>query len=307
VIGIAFVCGLLCKESCVALVPVCLVWIMARKMADRRPLEPAKWKVLIVLFAILAAYLPLWKVANTEAGEPASQFQCDPWRAVIVLRHSVIAVLPAAEADLPQKNKWAFVPLALAALAVAGRRGLARRAVLMALGLSLWILPAALFALTKYPWDLQLYYAHFSVFGLAVLAALAIGRLSDVGRTARTGTVPCLATLLAVVWLALAGQTIRDGIRRRASPALGEAAVARTIYEQLDSELRTRHFQRVVFLSLSPDVWAPMHNGDMLRVLFPRISADYAGWEGFRPPRSLRTSAGTLVVRSDKRNLTVVR
>ena len=309
VIGISFGCGLLCKESCVVLAPACLAWIAARKIAARQPWDSAERKLAIVLIAILAVYLPIWKLVSIEAHRPASQLQCDPWRAMIVLRNSVIAVIPANEADLPQKNKWAGLPLALAALAALRRRSLASTTALLVLGLSLWILPAAIFVLTKYPWKLQLYYAHFSVIGLAVLTALAVQRILDACNAFRAAKIgfACVVVVIAAVWIGLAGGTIRDGIRNRASPALVEADMAKTVYEQLDGELRSRPVQRIVFVDTSGPVWASIQFGEMIGVLFPAVRVDYAGRNGFEPQKDLRTSATTLVARSGDRGLTVVR
>jgi len=308
-IGVLFACGLLCKESCVVLVPACLGWIGVRMILARRWFESAERKLALVLIAILAVYLPLWKIASKEAGRSESQLQFNIGRGLTVLQDSVIAVVPAAESSLPRSAWWLLPPLALAALAMANRRRRAQNASYLVLGISLWILPAAIFAFTKYPWVLQLYYAHFSVIGLVVLAALAVDSLADAVKATRWQTVAaCTAAVLLAAWIGLSGRTIQAGIHDRASPALFEADLARAAHEQLDATIRSRHYRRVIFFDLSELMWASMQYGDMMQVFFPWVTAQCDGHKGFEAPEGAKTTSTTLVVRqTGPRNLSIVR
>jgi len=233
-----------------------------------------------------------------------------------------MAVVPAAEKDLPRSTWWLLPAPVLAAIAAASRRKTARSFGYVALGLSLWVLPAAMFVFTRYPWVLQLYYAHFSVIGLALLAALAVeslqGRLNAwrglEGRARPTAAVLSvwgvvgLASLVFGVWIGFAGRTIRAGIRQRASPALYQADFAKTAYEQLRPHLQTAQYRRIVFLDVSNTMWASIYYGEMIPLFFPKVGAVCDGRDGFQAPRRLRTSSTTLVVRqTGEKDLTIVR
>ena len=93
------------------------------------------------------------------------------------------------------------------------------------------------------------------------------------------------AVVLLGVWIGLGGRTIREGIRLRASPALGEADLAKAAYEQLAPQLKTGRYKQVVFLDVSEVMWSSMHGGNMIRVFFPGLRADCDGRDGFQAPR----------------------
>ncbi len=322
IIGITFACGLMCKESCAVFAPACLAWIAARKFIARRPFAPAEWKLVVVLIAILAVYLPIWKLSYTVADESAGRLQFNLSRGEWVLEDSVIAVVPAAEKDLPRSLWWLLPAPVLAAIAAASRRKTARPFGYVALGLSLWVLPAAIFAFTKYPWILQLYYAHFSVIGLAILAALAVqslqsrldawrgleGRARPTAAALRGWAVAVLAIAVFGVWIGLAGRTIRAGIRDRASPALYMADISRNAFETLQPHLQNAQYRRVVFLDLSETMWWSIYFGKMVSVFFPEVDTACDGRDGFEAPKQMRTTPTTLVVRqTGEKDLTIVR
>jgi hypothetical protein len=302
VVGVSFACGLLCKESCLALAPACLAWIAARKLWARRVFEPAERALAVVVIVVAAVYLPLWKVSNTEAGNKASQLQCDPHRGLRVLQDSVLSIVPAAEADLRRCDWWMAIPLVFAGIAALRRRTPAMLA-LVALGLALWVLPASIFAFTRYPWVLQLYYAHFSVVGVAMLAGLAVTSLKM-----QRGAVVATSVVLFAVWLALAGRTIHAGVRDGASPALQEAAIAKDVHTQLSAKLQAEPRRWLILLDVSDIVWATMHADDWASLYFPNVTVRCQGRHGFNPPDDLRTTSTVLVLRqTGDRAFTVVR
>ncbi len=316
-VGITFGCALACKESCVVLPPAYLAWIVVRKTAARRSFQPAERRLAVILIAILVVYLCCWHFSNNLVGPRAGRFQFNLARGAAVLQDSILAVLPFGEQSLRRTPYSLLVPLALAGVACALRRRAAGVSGHLTLALTLWLFPAAIFAFTVYPWVLQLYYAHFSVIGLALLAAVTVRSLEGwlAERPSTTALRRCprkvalgAAVVLLGVWIGLGGRTIRDGIRLRASPALGEADLSKAAYEQLAPCLKTGRYQRVVFLDVSDVMWSSMHGGNMIRVYFPGLHADCDGRDGFQAPPHKRTDATTLVMRqTGERGLTVIR
>jgi hypothetical protein len=185
-----------------------------------------------------------------------------------------------------------------------------RAAGLAALGLStlLWVAPAAIFVFTTYPWNLQLYYAHFSLFGLALLVAAATNPLATAFKTP-WWRVPLagLTTGALSYWLWFAGATISTGIAQHESPALREATIARAAYDQLQAIIASNHYREVVFLDPTRGMWASTGYGTMISVLFPQAGVqDISRCD--EATNDLRTSPTTLVVRQvAAKSLTVVR
>ncbi|MBN1395312.1 MAG: hypothetical protein JW959_09835 [Pirellulales bacterium] len=321
IVGVVFLCGLLCKESCIVFAPACLAWIAARKFAGRRPFAPYEWKLAVVLIAIVAVYLPTWKLISITSGDPAGEMQLDLLRGKTVLEDSVIAVLPAAINSIPRSSWWLSIAPALAAVAIVLRRKGGRIGEYVVWGLSLWVLPAAIFAFTKYPWVLQLYYAHFSVIGLSLLAALAVGALHnrllspharEYPTAMRIRYWPKLASGAAVLafaaWVGFAGWTIRSGVRNRASPALHEADYSRYAYEKIAPHLDNSQYRKIVFLGLSDKMWASIYYGNMVRVYFPGVDVDHDRSGRADISEDIKTSSTVLVVRqTGDKALTVVR
>ncbi len=192
----------------------------------------------------------------------------------------------------------------------------------------LWILPAAIFVFTRYPWTLQLYYAHFSVIGLALLTALVVGslhqRLNAFGDRGHSfdsrrrsaggvlkvwpGAFGATAVVLIGVWIGLAGWTIRSGISRRSSPALYESDLAKNAYDALSPHLLDSQYRRIVFLDLSDAMWASIYFGKMIPVFFPEVEAARDGRGGVETGAPPHTTGATLVVRqTGEKALTIVR
>jgi hypothetical protein len=316
-VGITFACAVLCKESCVVIPPAFLAWIAVRKIAARRPFQPAEVRLAVVLVAILAVYLVCWRYANSVTGTEAGRFQCRIARGEAVLQDSVLAVLPAGERSIPRTPCWLLIPLTLAVVAWALRRQAAGLAGQLALAAALWVLPATIFVFTVYPWWLQLYYSHFSVIGLALLAAVAVRSLQAWLAQQPPATAPrwyprrfalAAAVLLLGAWMGLGGRTIREGIRLRASPALAQADVAKAAYERLAPELQAGQYRQVVLLDVSELMWSTLYGGNMIRLFFPGLRVDCDDRDGFQAPPHKRTDAATLVVRqTGDRSLTIVR
>ncbi len=197
----------------------------------------------------------------------------------------------------------------LAGVAWALRRSAAGATGHLALAAMLWVLPAAIFVFTVYPWWLQLYYSHFSVIGLALLLAVAVRSLQGwpAGRPLLRKLAFAAGVLLLGAWMGLGGRTIREGIRLRASPALGEADLAQSAYQRLAPQLKAGQYERVVFLDvLGGDVDFHARRQHDPRLL-PRLARIAMGETVSRRPHK-RTDAVTLVVRqTSDRALTIVR
>ena len=222
--GVAFGCALLSKESCLALAPACLAWMLHRKLNRGSAFQPAEWRLAAVLLAIVVVYLAMWRIC--VGAIPESRLHFNPQRGLTVLQDSVIAIIPLREAAAPQGTWWLLLPLAVGGMAAAKRQRLADFGESLGLAVALWVLPALIFVFTSYPWDLQFYYAQFSVIGLALLVALATTpRIAPAGhlswRLARAGA----AVGLLAGWVGLAGWTTRSEIERHASPPLRGRAV----------------------------------------------------------------------------------
>ncbi len=318
-VGALFCCALLCKESSVVIVPACLAWIAVRSVKERRRLHPAEWKLAVLMIGMVLVYLCAWK-SLVDVGKAAT-LQFDPFRGVAILRNSVVALAPAAEVDLPTRSdNWLLLPLLLAAAVAADCSRRRRGDDYLVLSLALWALPAAIFVFTAYPWRLQLYYSQNSVIGLSLLAALAVRALGE--RTSATqepasamilrpswrSVSTLVAAVLFAAWMLLASQTICAGIRDRASPALYEADLARSAYEQLEANLRSKACKKVVFLKESDRLWDAMGGAAMMRVFFPGIRFECRDRSDAAASEGPRTSATTVVVRLGmNRRLSVVR
>ncbi|MCE5267248.1 MAG: glycosyltransferase family 39 protein [Planctomycetaceae bacterium] len=309
-IGLSFACGLLCKESCVVFAPAYLAWIAVRRYSSRRPFQRAEIALAVVLLAVLAVYLPCWRVASCVIGSPAARLQIKPSRSEKVLCDSVIAVLPAGESSLPRRTLWLVIPCAMVGIIWALRRRATRVREHLAMALAIWASSAVIYAFTEYPWWLQLYYSHFSVIGLTLLAAMTVCGLeawvAD-HRNCRRAAVGVAAVFFGV-WIVLGFHTIRDGIRLRRSPALCDAELSRAAYEQLAPYLKAGQYKQVVFLGVSDIVWSSMHGGDMLSAFYPGLRADFDGRDNFKAGPNERTNGTTLVTRqTGERSFTIIR
>lgn len=317
-VGLSFCFALLSKESCVVIVPICLAWIAVYIVAERRRLYSAEWKLATMMIVIAVVYICAWKLIVHASNATVLQF--NPLRAGTVLLNSIVALIPFAEIDIPRNASWLLLPLFLAAFVAADCWKRRRNADYLVLGLLLWVLSASIYMFTAYPWYLQLYYGQNSAIGLAVLSALAVRSLQERLATWRECLRPTrwfstwrtisvvVAVALFGTWLGLASQTIRAGIRDRASPALYEADLAKIAYEKLNANLRSKQYQQVVFLKSWEPLWASMHGTSMMAVYFPDIHVECHDKNSPDISEGSRTSSTTLVVRLDKdQNLTVVR
>lgn len=351
VIAITFACGLLSKESCIIFAPACAAWVAARMLGDRRRFSSAELKLGILLAVILAVYLPAWKMTTSLTNDKAMQPQFDLSRGQKVLESSVIAVVPATEKSTPQSELWPLAGALMACLATMPligrfrfprftlkpkhsdslpRRRRDRKSTTaksrlfgyIILGLSLWGLPALLFVFTRYPWDLQLYYAHFCIFGLALLATLAVEAIQDRlrgwcfeprstpsrARTALGWSTIGGMILLFLVWIGATGVVIRSSVRNHASPALLQAEYSKSVFDTIDPYLRNKTYSQVVFLDISEIVWVSIYYGGMIAVYYPQVDVACNGRGGYEVPEQIHTTSTTLVVRqTGQSELTIVR
>lgn len=308
-------CALLSKESSVVLAPAILVWIVARAAVGRRRPLRAEWQLAAAVILAAVAYLIAWKILVPPG---KWTFGFDFKRAIHVLRGSAIAIVPLNEARLGRGDLWLLLPLVVTAIATIDCLRKRRNIEHLAVGIVVAVLSAIIFVFATYPPTLQLYYSHFSVIGLAIVAALAARAiwqpiaalpttLLSNRRLLKSG-VPATALVCSVVWLALAAVTISEGIRDKASPALDQASLAKAAYDQLESGLRSKKYRLVVFVKQPCREWSSMCGTTMTSVLFPDVQVTCVDDDGSDKSTSMRTSANTLIVRVAKdRGVAVMR
>lgn len=261
-------------------------------------------------FAVVtAAYLALWfwlmRGTLTAPGAPGT-FGPSLVRPAVVLRDAVVLANPWTPHDEPAVNAWVALPFALVALTLWQRR--TWRVPQVWFAALLCVLPAAIFGLTRRPEFLQRYYGHFSVFGLALLVALAACRLlANRTGAARVWRVLVLLGLCAVhAWTAAGlGRTL---VAERRSPPLSEGVRSGAAWRSLQPLLQGNPAREVWLLDVDDNLWWALGKGWQLRVFFPHVEPHFDGHAGERLPPGAATDERRLVLRrSPDDTFTVVR
>jgi hypothetical protein len=280
-IGISFCLGLLSKESCITFAPVCLIWIIVRNILSRRRFQSAQWKLAIMVVVISCVYLIMWRLLCRAVGTPGGKFQFDLNRGLLALRNSVIAVIPVLESRLPVSSWWLLAPLAIVIMLVAeARKRLPTAAAIwenLALGMAIWIVPAAIYVFTEYPFGLQLYHSIFCIVGLSLLLAMAVSIAEPLiikiipRRSVANAAVACVF----IAWIGFAGASVRSGARRNESAGLFQASTSKVVFEQIQEQLQQHDYREIVFLDVTERVQWAMYFGKIVTVYHPEIKVRY--------------------------------
>jgi 4-amino-4-deoxy-L-arabinose transferase-like glycosyltransferase len=294
--GASFGLALLSKESSAVLPLAFTGGIALESLAAGRWPERKDWRVVVMLAAVLLVYAAVWLLHTSQALAVEATWGFAPGRSLTVLSDSLAAVLPGGQFYGGLPLWWLLLPVLLFGSTAWLLWSKPERLYLL-LSALLWLLPAAIFSFTVKPVNLQPYYAHFSLFGLAGLAALslsAMGRLFETRRTKLAWQFGLLAAL--IVYGYNAALVVQDGIARADSPSLYEARYSEQAYRQIQIFMQGDSFQEIVFLETSELIWWATGKGAMIPVLFPGVSAYFDGY-GYRANPQLKTGAGTLVIR----------
>ncbi|HVX12976.1 MAG TPA: hypothetical protein VHC22_17465 [Pirellulales bacterium] len=315
-IGAACAAGLLSKESTIIGVvawggatlvrSVLARWVPAEKdahTAERtdatkaatilgRWLSPGDLRIGLTLTGVFGVYMLL----RASLISSHKVWGCDLSRFAYVIKSSVLAVLPIPETTTPIANAWVLLPLAVAAGACFLRpAGKFHEAVL---GLLIWVLHAAIFAVSiRLPPGLQLYYAHFNVIGLALLAGLCCQGVLE-RFSFRWSALPLRAatTLLLGFYGYRSALVVQQGIDQANCPAMFEARYSKQAFDQLQDFMAEHPYQTVIFLETSDTMWWAMGRGDMIYTMFPGVAAKFDGRDGYRAEPGLKSDTSTLVV-----------
>lgn len=283
---LAFLLALLAKEHAIALPAAAFLAARIRPSGvphdDTRPAgQRDDVRLWCGFAAVTIAFAAFW-LAMTRGAAPTTEgtFGFDLGRLVVVLRDSVVVVNPWTPHDGDHTRGFALLPLLLAGLVAVQRR----RAAVPQLGfaLALWLLPAAVFVFTKRPAMLQPYYAHFSVFGLALLVALLAAGVH------RRHFV-LLLTLLGLVHAVAAVQLARTLVAQHRAPSLFLAARSGAVQPQLERLLAAPGLREVWLFGVDEGLWWAMGKGGQLRVLFPQLTATFDGHEAPLPADAVST------------------
>lgn len=318
-IAVASALALLSKESAIIVI---IAWVGAvlTRAAARRFLPPesdqaansssgmdrghrlaalAGWfcqrelRITLLLSGIVVAYMAL-RVSlisiRPELGLDLARFK-------YLIKSSIISILPIIEPRTPISKAWILLPLTIAAGAFLLPP--ARRAHEAMVALLLWLSHAAIFAVSvNMPPLLQLYYAHFNVIGLALLAGLCCAGLLE--RCSRQWVrLPMHATLVVLLgaYAYQSAVVVRESIETNNSMALFKARYSLEAYNQLRYQIGVRPYHSVVFLGASEEMWWAMGMGDMFISMFPGVEAHFDGKKGYQAPPGVKTDDATLVVR----------
>lgn len=295
--GLVF--ALLAKEHAAVLPCAFAATLLTERFFGRRA-DAADRRLLRAFVATGVLYVVFWFSVASRSDAAATAIGFDPLRAALVLRHSLLVVLPGIDYGDPISSAWVLAPPALAAATLRlGGRGVLRD---VAFGFWLWLGAAALFALTTRPAFLENYYAHFSVVGLAVLLARFVAEVArrwDGGRPARYAQ---WAVLLAyAIWSTVA--RIGD-VARAETPSLRAATYSQAFAKALDKGMRSSSAEHVHVLFATDDVWWATGKGALVPVLHPGTSVTFAGHD----PAAPQAPATQLVLRqTGERTFEVVR
>ncbi|HEX5444700.1 MAG TPA: hypothetical protein VFW87_12750, partial [Pirellulales bacterium] len=214
-----------------------------------------------------------------------------------LIKSSIIAILPVIEPFTPIHKAWILLPLAIAAGAFLLRP--ARKAHEAALGLLLFLSHAAIFAVSvKLPPMLALYYAHFNLIGLALLAGLCCaGLLQRCDWRWTVFPLRAAAVSLLAVYAYQSAAVVRESIATVHAAPLSNARYSLAAYQQLRSLMGDRPYRTVVFLQASEEMWWATGFGDMVLSMFPGAEARFDGKRDYHASPDIKTDDTTLVVR----------
>ncbi len=299
-VGVFLGLALLSKEI-VVMLP--LAWMGAQLARGMRAwihretwLTPRGQRLTILFGALLGVYFAVWIIFTTGHNSASQLLEVNGARAVYVLLNSLIAVLPGVKFYEPLSAAWLLAPVLLCVAAIVLSGG--KRQAWAICALLLWLAPALVFAVTKKPADLQPYYGHFSIFGLAFLAALfvasVIERLRD-GWPRRLAQAALVIGLAAYAWASAA--VVQEGVLAHRSPALTQAVYSRAAYDQLVDFTAGKSYREIIFLDTSDLMWWSVGKGVMIPVMFSSVAAQFDGYAGYTAPPDTKTSGTALVVR----------
>jgi len=294
------VLGLLSKESVVAL-PVGIVLhqlmlVLSDGGSGNRFSRSLAYKVSGVLIGYLALWAILARGRSTGSVESILTFQ--PQRALQVLQAAVISIIPGDMYMLPPHPSplvMLFPAMVIAALVWRVRQDF-ELGLKVGFGFILFIMPSLLFAFSRRPVGLQMYYGHFNLYGLSILLALLVAEVSQRTFPDRRAASGLLMTSLVVYSVAAATVSVH-GIRQRRSPALFEATYSSRVYEFVRPLVEHGDYERVVFLDAADITWWATGKGVMFPVMFNGLEADFDGKEGYAAPGNLRSTTSMLVIR----------
>lgn len=317
-IGIAWALALLCKESVVILIvswggAVIVRSLVARFLPSetddvgagqdgaRRPsgdavrdwFLPSELRTGLTLAGVFAAYTLL----RISLIVPRHAFGLDFDRFKLVIKHSLASILPVANYLTPISEAWILLPLALGAGALLLRPP--RKAHETALAIFLWISHAAIFAISiKMPQVIFPYFAHFNLFGLALLSGLCCaGLLQRFKGSWAAVPLQTAVVLLLAVYAFKSATVIRTCIAASTSTPMWTARYSLQAYNQLSFYISDHPFREVVFLDASEEMWWATGWGDMVASMFPGVDAHFDGKKGYQAEADVKSDDKRLVLR----------
>lgn len=287
---LAFAAALLAKEHAIVLPAAAFLASRLRPLAPRpiglqahevHPDDvPGDRRLWVGFTVVTVAYVGFW-LAMTQGAAPTTDgtFGFRLSRLFVVLRDSVALANPWANPE-DARRAWALLPLLLAGLIAVQRRRLAVPQLVFAL--ALWLLPALVFVFTRRPAVLQPHYAHFSMFGLALLVALLAAGV-------RRRSVAVLVAGLGLVHTGASIHLARTLVAEARTPTLRMARRCAVVQPQLERLLAEPGRREVWLLGVDADLWWAMGKGGQLRVLFPHVAATFDGHEVQLPADAVST------------------
>jgi hypothetical protein len=293
---LTFSLALLSKES-TAILPFGVAVALVAQNKGFGGFTTRERRLVLSLFSILAIYMLVWVWLTHASYSPDSAIVFDLERTITVLKDSLAAAIPLPEASRRISAAWLLLP-PLIGLFVMIRADRSRSVFPVSLSLSLWLLPALIFTFTSKPYELQLYYAHFSLIGLAMLFSLAAGAALDLANTSawvwitRGGL-----TIFMLTFTFFSSEIVTSGIKSAASPSLFEASYSQSAYHAIKENLAGGAYDRIVLLDVSDLMWWSIGKGVMGVVMFPGYSLKIDGYDEFQAENEAKTDSDTLVLR----------
>lgn len=287
---LAFATALLAKEHAIVLPvaaflasrlqPIALGPIGQQAHESHPDDVPGDRRLWVGFAAVTVAYVGFW-FAMTHGAAPTTDgtFGFRLSRLFVVLRDSVALSNPWANPE-DARRAWALLPLLLAGLVAVQRRRLAVPQLVFAMGL--WLLPALVFVFTKRPVALQPHYAHFSMFGLALMVALLAAGV-------RRRSVAALVAVLGLAHTVASVHLARTLVADARTPTLRMARRCAAVQPQLERLLAEPGVRDVWLFGVDTDLWWAMGKGAQLRVLFPQVPAIYDGHQVQLPADAVST------------------
>lgn len=297
-VWLAFLLALLAKEHAIALPAAAFLAARIRSTGERHDDVPDGFRLWCGFAVVTFAYAGFWFVMTRGAPPTVGTFGFDLGRLSVVLRDSVVVVNPWTPHDGDHPRALALLPILVAGLVALQRRCVVMPQLVFALGL--WLVPALVFVFTKRPENLQAYYAHFSVFGLALLVALLVAGLRHRG-------LVVLAAVLGLVHGIAAADLSRRLVAQGRSPSLFLARRSGAVQPQLEQLLAGPNLREVWFLGVDGALWWAMGKGGQLRVMFPQLVATFDHHEASLPADAISTPERLVLRAGPGDTFTVVR